>query len=200
MRLAAPLAVLALAAPGPALAANVDVAVRDDFFEPTPVRVQPGDSVTWRWNDYNQHNVRSFANQTESFRSPFMSGSGTFSRTFAKRGRFTYFCEVHRPFMRGAVEVGPPPFPDTTLPRVFGVKAKIAGSAVKLSFRLSERARLRVSLSGPSTRRATRTLGRGKRSLTFRRLRGGRYRATLRPTDTAGNKGRAVKSSRFSVR
>ena len=191
----------ALAVPAPALAANADVNVGDDFFDPVPVRIQPGDSVTWRWSGSSDHSVRAVANQTESFRSAIMSGAGkTFARPFAKRGRFTYFCEVHPGTMRGAVEVGPAPFPDTILPRVTSVKAKVSGSSVKLSFRLSEKSRLRVSLSGPSKKRATRTLGKGKSSLVFRRLREGRYRASLRPTDTTGNKGRAVKSSRFRVR
>jgi len=201
MRLAAALTLLGLAVPAPALAANRDVNVGDDFFDPVPVEIQPGDSVTWRWSGSDDHSVRAVANQTESFRSATVRGAGkTFAHTFAKRGRFTYFCEVHPATMRGSVEVGSPPFPDTILPRVTSVKPKVSGSSAKLSFRLSEKSTLKVSLSGPSKRSTTRSLGKGKRSLTFRGLREGRYRASLRPTDTSGNKGRVVKSSRFRVR
>jgi plastocyanin len=201
MRLAGLLIVLALALPASALAANADVNVGDNFFDPTPARIQPGDSVTWRWSGFVQHNVRADANQTESFRSAIVSGAGrTFAHTFAKPGRFAYFCEVHPTTMRGAVEVGPAPFPDTLLPRVTGVRARTSGSTAKVSFRLTERSRVRVSLSGPSRKTISRVLRRGRRSLTFRRLRGGRYRASLRATDTAGNRGRLVRSSRFRVR
>lgn len=181
-------------------AAAQTVTVGDDFFAASTVQVQPGDTVTWRWDGSSQHNVRAFPNQTESFRSAFMSGTGkTFARTFAKPGRFSYFCENHPSTMRGAVEVGPAPFPDTGLPRVSGLKARVSGSAVKLSFRLSENARVRASLSGPSRKGITKTLRRGSRSITLRGLRDGRYKAGLRATDTAGNRGAAA-SKRFSVR
>src|SRR5215211_8570227 len=137
MRLAGLSTLLALALPAPALAANTDVTVGDDFFDATTVQIQPGDSVTWRWNGSDQHNVKAFPDQTESFASPFMSGSGrTFSHTFPNRGRFTYFCEVHPETMRAAVEVGPPPFPDTSLPRITAVKPRPSGGAVKVGFRL----------------------------------------------------------------
>ena len=181
-------------------AAAQTVTVGDDFFAASTVQVQPGDTVTWRWDGSSEHNVRAFPHQTESFRSAFMSGTGkTFARAFAKPGRFTYFCEIHPSTMRGAVEVGPAPFPDTSLPRVTGLKARVAGSVVKLSFRLSESARVRASLSGPSRKVTTRILRKGSRSLTLRGLRDGRYRAGLRATDTAGNRGEAA-SKRVSVR
>jgi plastocyanin len=195
-RLVLLLAVL-LGTPASAYAANADVAVRDDFFDPSTVQIQPGDTVTWRWSGLNQHNVSSDPNQSEDFHSEFMI-IGSFSHTFSQPGRFTYFCEVHPTNMRGAVEVGSAPFPDTTLPRLSRLRARTRGSAVRLSFRLSEEARVKVSLRGPSRRSATRSLSRGSRSVRFRRLREGRYRATLRPTDTAGNRGRAV-TKRFRI-
>jgi plastocyanin len=198
MRLALPLTLLALAAPAPAFAANADVNVGDDFYDAPTVQIQPGDSVTWHWAGLDQHTVTASANQTMSFRSKLMS-SGTFARTFAKPGRFTYFCETHSN-MRGAVEVGPAPFPDTGLPRVSGAKAKVSRRTAKVSLRLSEKARVRVALSGPSKQVIARVLAQGKRSFSFRHLRAGSYRASLRATDTAGNNGRTVKLKRFRVR
>jgi plastocyanin len=198
MRLALTLTLLALAAPAPALAANADVTVGDDFFDAPTVQIQPGESVTWHWTGATEHTVTTSPNQTESFSSKLMS-SGTLTRTFAKPGRFTYFCQVHSS-MRGAVEVGPAPFPDTTLPLVSGAKAKVAGRTAKLGFGLSEKARVRVALSGPSKRVVARVLAKGKRAISFRHLLPGSYRATLRATDTAGNKGRTVSLKRFRVR
>ena len=125
-------------------------------------------------------------------------GSGTFKKTFAKPGRFTYFCKIHGPAMSGVVEVGPAPFPDTLLPRLSSLKAKPGAAKVKLSFKLSEKSKVKVSLSGPSHRSATKRLGKGKRSVGFKRLRVGDYKATLRPTDGTGNRGKAV-VKRFSV-
>ncbi len=51
--------------------------------------------------------------------------------------------------MRGAVEVGPAPFPDTSLPRVSSVGARVSGSAVTVSFRVSETARVKVGAFRP---------------------------------------------------
>jgi plastocyanin len=189
MRFAGAIALLALAAPAPALAANADVQVGDDFFAPKTTKVQPGDSVTWRWVGAEDHSVRANAHQAEAFKSAVMS-AGSFAHTFAEPGRFTYFCEIH-PFMTGAVEVGA---------FVSGAKTKVSGHTAKISFRLSQQARVRLALSGPSKRVVRRLLGAGKRSITLRHLRPGRYRASLRPTDTAGTTGPTVKTKRFSVR
>jgi|SRR5215210_1610777 len=189
---------LALALPTPALAANADVKVGDDFFDPTAV-IEPGESVTWHWQDFNEHTVTSFADQTETFRSARMAHSGTFAHTFAKPGRFTYYCRIHPLTMRAAVEVGPRPFPDTALPRLTSLKPRVSGSSVKLSFRISEPAKVKLSLSGSSKKTLTKSFGKGARSITLRHLRRGSYKASLRATDKAGNRGRAV-AKRFSVR
>jgi plastocyanin len=198
MKLILPIALLALAAPAPALAANADVNVGDDFFDAPTIQIQPGDSVTWHWAGIDQHTVTASSNQTISFGSKLQS-SGTFVRSFPKPGRFTYFCKIHSN-MKGVVEVGPAPFPDTTLPRVSGAKAKVSHRTAKVSLRLSEKARVRVSLSGPSKKVVARPLSPGKRSISFRHLRPGSYRVTVQATDTAGNKARTVKLKRFSVR
>jgi plastocyanin len=191
-------AAIGLAAPVSASAADVEVSVGDNFFRARTVQIQPGDTVTWRWIGADSHNVRTFPNQTMRFRSRLLT-SGIFRQTFRERGRFTYFCEVHGPTMSGAVEVGPPPFPDTLLPRLTRLAARGGEGTVRLSFRLSERSRVRVSLRGPARRTRTSRLGRGARSVSLRGLPAGRYRATLRPTDGAGNRGKAA-TKRFSVR
>jgi plastocyanin len=190
-------AAILLVAPASASAANADVSVMDDFFQAGTVQIQPGESVTWHWGTGTAHTATAFPNQTIKFNSGEMS-SGTFTKTFPKPGRFTYYCRIHGPSMRGAVEVGPRPFPDTLLPRLASVKAKTGDEKVKLSFRLSEKAKVKVSLSGPSHRSATRRLGRGKRSVRFKHLMAGDYKAALRATDNARNRGKAV-AKRFEI-
>jgi plastocyanin len=180
-------------------AAAADVEVGDDFFSPSTVRIAPGDRVVWRWSGAALHNVKSTDGQSESFRSSLMTGPGaTFAHTFTRAGRFTYLCEVHPANMRGAVEVGTPPFADTTRPRLSGLRLRVGRRSVTLRFRLSETARVRVSLAGSTRRRLTRRFGRGRRALTLRRLRRGRQRVTLTPLDLAGNRGASVRR-RFAV-
>ena len=178
------------------------VSVGDDFFDPSTVRIQPGEAVRWVWasDSSSQHNVAADPNQTERFRSAFLEGAGkSFSHTFSKPGRFTYLCEIHSNTMRGVVEVGPAPFPDTKLPLARALAVRVTGAVAKLSFGLSEKARVKVVLSGPSRRTTSKSLRSGKRSLSFRRLRAGSYKATLRPTDSAGNRGPSA-SKRFRIR
>jgi plastocyanin len=197
---------LALLAPASASAADAGVAVDDDVFRPTVVRIGLGDTVTWTWaaGSMNAHTVTASPGQTIEFDSRVKSGAGAaFRHTFTERGRFRYLCEIHFG-MKGAVEVGPPPFPDTVLPRLRGLRARPARArrSTRLRFRLSEDAtvKLVVTRSGRTARSLTRSLRKGRRSIKLgvRRLRRGRYRATLRPTDKAGNRGRAV-STTFRV-
>ena len=185
-----------LAVPAGAQAATATVRVGDDFFQPGVAQIAPGDQVSWVWEGQNQHTVTTYPDQSESFDSGTRT-SGTFSRVFTRRGRFRYFCEVHPLTMRGAVEVGPAPFPDTSIPS-FG-RARVVGSPGKarFTFRLSEAATVAIAVRGPSRKSFRRRLGKGRRSVTLRRLRAGRYRAALTATDRAGNKGRA--KGRFTV-
>jgi plastocyanin len=190
----APLTVLfLLALPATALGANANVKVADDEFQAPTVQINPGDTVTWDWTGVDQHTVTARSGQTERFGSKFMT-SGTFQHTFPKPGRFTYICQVHS-FMRGAVEVGPPPFPDTLLPRATSVKAKVTGSTAKIGFRLSEKSRVKVAVSGRTDKVTSRLVGKGKHSYTFRHLKAGKYRFTLSLRDLAKNKGRSVTKS-----
>ena len=189
------LLILPLAAPAGASAATATVRVGDNFFNPEVIRVAPGDTVNWVWEGAAAHTVTAEKNQTESFDSGDRT-TGTYSRVFNNAGRFKYVCRVH-PTMRGAVEVGSPPFPDTTLPTLG--RARVMGSRGKARFtlRLSETATVSISITGPTRKRYRKRLRRGKRSVTLRRLRPGRYRATVTATDRAGNKG--VSKGRFRV-
>src|SRR5437764_11448285 len=117
------LATLLVLAP-PAVAATTKVAVHDDYYGNDPnsffvtVRINPGDTVEWDWkNTVDPHTVTSTpSNQTTRMSTSEHTGNFTFTKTFNQRGRFTFHCQVHPTFMRGAIEVGPPPFPDTLFP------------------------------------------------------------------------------------
>ena len=190
------LAALLLIAP-PAMAAKTVVAVNDDYFGNNPsstfvtVSINPGDTVEWRWhNTVDPHTVTSTpSNLTTRFNSGEHSGSFVFDKTFPRRGRFTFHCQVHPDLMRGAVEVGPPPFPDSLFPVLRRLRAHPRSHRVRLTFRLSERARVRVVLRGPKDKTFSRVRGKGRQAITIRHLPIGHYRATLRPKDAAGNRG-----------
>jgi plastocyanin len=124
MRLPAVFAGLLLLAASalPAYAANQTVGIGGNAYAPPSVNVDPGDTVTWRWNgpDTN-HSVTARSDQAERFDSDPEGGDGgyygpsfpnlivhfpgdTFSHRFTTPGTYTYFCRVHG-FMRGTVSV-----------------------------------------------------------------------------------------------
>jgi plastocyanin len=179
--------VAALALPTQALAADGTVFVGDNLYQPRTVRIQPGEKVTWSWQGADIHTVTADPFQTESFDSGEKTTGGSFSHTFATPGKFTYFCQVHAE-MHGVVEVGPPPFPDTTFPGILRPGARVFRHSVRLRFRLTEKAKVKVLLRGPSRRLFTRRLRKGQRSVRLSGLSSGRYRVSLRATDAAGHR------------
>lgn len=163
---------LALAAV-PAWAAESGVEVRNNFFAPQSVQIQPGDTVVWTFKGAN-HSVTADEGQSESFDSdpdepfPVHPIDDTFSHTFNSPGRFTYFCKVHPTTMKGTVVVGdpgggdpppgeePPPGGDTTAPGLSALSAKGGRKCkrkqrrckprkTRVGFTLSEDASVRVT-------------------------------------------------------
>ncbi|HEX2294624.1 MAG TPA: plastocyanin/azurin family copper-binding protein [Actinomycetota bacterium] len=106
---AAVLLVLAGLAASPARAADATVTMRENFFTPQEVRIDPGDTVTWSHAGTRTHDVTS---DTGAFASPGLARGGTFSHTFADEGTYYYHCSIHgRPGkqgMWGVVVVGDP--------------------------------------------------------------------------------------------
>ena len=75
-------------------------------FDPPDVRIQPGDTVTWRNTFSGMHNVHFDDGQ---FQQPAMPSTAwtTVSRTFDTEGTFRYVCDAHAAFgMTGTVIVG----------------------------------------------------------------------------------------------
>ena len=82
---------------------DVTVAVFNFGFNPDPVTIQVGDTVTWN-NTQGFHNVSSTSGP-EAFRNGDPAGAGwTYSKTFTQAGTYTYVCEVHSS-MQGTIIV-----------------------------------------------------------------------------------------------
>ena len=75
-------------------------------YDPSPLTVKPGTSVTWTNNDSTIHTVTSgLPEQGEVgtlFDSSIMSPGKTFTHIFDKTGIFDYSCTLH-PFMHGQI-------------------------------------------------------------------------------------------------
>ena len=79
------------------------------FYDPDPVNVAVGTTVTWTNDDATLHTVYSGSpedpeNSGKIFQSQFMAKGATFSHTFATPGTIDYYCTLH-PFMIGQVVV-----------------------------------------------------------------------------------------------
>lgn len=196
MPVAAATAAAALCLAGPASAAPAGVSIGDFFYKAERVQIDPGDSVTWTNQGNIAHTVTSRSGSPERFGSDTLDAGGIYSRTFAKPGRYSYICTLHPGSMSGVVQVGP----DTTRPKVTSVKAKRGKKSVRVSFRLSEDAKVKATITRSGKRIATlasKTLAEGAGSLVYKpkALVAGRYKLALVATDAAGNRSRAVGGS-----
>ncbi|MDQ4024839.1 MAG: right-handed parallel beta-helix repeat-containing protein [Actinomycetota bacterium] len=99
--------------PSVAPAADLAVSIRDNFFAPQQLRIDPGDTVTWTNFGTRVHDVTS---DTGAFASGDLERGGRFTHTFEKEGYFYYHCSFHgragRHGMWGVVIVGDPPPPN----------------------------------------------------------------------------------------
>ncbi len=93
---------------GASPAAGATVAIKVFAFNPSPLQVKVGTSVTWRNQDDIGHTVNSGTHDTPGV--PLNSGilnlNSTYSFTFAQAGTYSYYCQRH-PSMQGSVVVTP---------------------------------------------------------------------------------------------
>ncbi|MDQ3881916.1 MAG: plastocyanin/azurin family copper-binding protein, partial [Thermoproteota archaeon] len=77
-----------------------------DAFQPNPIQVSTGATVTWTNNDSQPHTATSGENATpdQTFDSGIMAPAATFEHTFTEAGEYPYFCLLH-PNMVGTVSV-----------------------------------------------------------------------------------------------
>ena len=80
----------------------------DNSFDPNPIEVKTGGTVTWTNEDNEGHTVTSGSDEGPSIGQDFDSGligsDDSYSNTFDKAGTYDYFCTIH-PSMVGQVEV-----------------------------------------------------------------------------------------------
>lgn len=111
-----PILALLIFAPSSWAATHI-VTVGDNFFSPSSLTIEVGDTVEWRnASGGMSHNVtannRSFESVTAT--------SFTFSQTFNTAGTFNYLCTIHPDTMNGVITVqgGPAPAPELALTEV----------------------------------------------------------------------------------
>ncbi|MDQ3968701.1 MAG: plastocyanin/azurin family copper-binding protein [Thermoproteota archaeon] len=76
-------------------------------YNPNPIEIKVGDTVTWINNDSSPHTVTSSSSSNDSnFDSNVLRRGEAFSFTFDKEGEYPYFCTLH-PSMVGTVVVLP---------------------------------------------------------------------------------------------
>ena len=191
------LAGLGLAAPAQAATVNVDTG--EFFFRPYRVEVALGDTVNWRILPGAAHTITTRTTAPAQFDSGSREPGETYPHTFSVGGRYSYFCRLHPGLMDGVVQVGP----DTVDPRVTRLRVRRGARSVRLRFRLSEDAKVRVTIRREGRKVKTirtKVLREGARSVLYRpaTLRPGSYRAALVATDIEGNVASALRKS-FTV-
>jgi plastocyanin len=87
----------------PPVAADAEVLVQDDFFDPERIRVTEGGTVTWRFAGRTPHTVTALDG---GFDSGIRDSGDSFAYTFEAAGTYEYVCVLH-PGMAGHVEVVP---------------------------------------------------------------------------------------------
>ncbi len=90
------------AEPAAAVAEDVPVDIRDFAFNPTPVEIAVGGSVTWTNQDAVPHTAT--GEDRGALQSGTIAPGESFTQVFATAGEFAYFCEFH-PGMSGQVIV-----------------------------------------------------------------------------------------------
>jgi plastocyanin len=74
-------------------------------YNPNPIEIKVGDTVTWINNDSSPHTVTS-SSKDINFDSDVLRREETFSFTFDREGEYPYFCTLH-PSMVGTIVVLP---------------------------------------------------------------------------------------------
>ena len=82
-------------------ASAATVSIKEFKFSPPVITVRAGATVTWTNRDEEPHTITS---ATGAFASTGLSLDDRYSQTFARAGRYEYFCALH-PHMKAVVIV-----------------------------------------------------------------------------------------------
>lgn len=83
---------------------NASVSINNFAFNPTPITISVGTTVTWKNDQDVTHTITSDQGSNESFSSGDLAPGSTYSHTFNTAGTFDYHCSIH-PYMHGQVIV-----------------------------------------------------------------------------------------------
>ena len=95
------IAIFGSGTPAQSAAAPIIVHVKDFKYDPTPLKLHVGDTVTFINDDEEPHTVTA---TDKSFDSAALDTNGSWKYTFKKAGTFAYFCELH-PYMKATIVV-----------------------------------------------------------------------------------------------
>jgi plastocyanin len=95
--------------PVPAMDEGINVSIignsGQNSYNPNPIEIKVGDTVTWINNDSSPHTVTSSSDEDNiTFDSDVLRRGETFSFTFDQEGQYPYLCTLH-PSMIGTVVV-----------------------------------------------------------------------------------------------
>lgn len=189
----ATLAVLA----APASAADWGVSAIDFEFVPPEQTIAVGDTVTWTFvtGGHTTTGVSGQAEAWDSGRDGANAAGTTFTKRFDTPGRYQYICTPHQVDMKGVIQVGE----DEVARSLARVRTKRTGRRVTVSFTLKEPAKVSYVVRGAARKRVERRrMAPGRRSLTLRGLRAGRYSGVLTATDDFDEK--STSRGSFAVR
>jgi plastocyanin len=95
--------IVSVSVPMTALGAIHEITVGDNFFSPSELTIQEGDTVRWvNASGGNSHNVTS---DSDAWTASETSSSFTFEEVFNSAGSFAYRCTIHPGSMRGTITV-----------------------------------------------------------------------------------------------
>jgi plastocyanin len=83
--------------------AAASASIQNFAFSPSVVHVLPGGTVTWTNKDATPHTVTDI---NGSFDSGSIAVDGTYKKTFATAGTYTYHCTIHSMMANATVVVG----------------------------------------------------------------------------------------------
>jgi plastocyanin len=82
--------------------ADVNVAIHDDYFQPSQVTVPAGTTVSWTNSGRHRHTVTS---DTRLWDSDELAPGEDYAHKFTDPGTYHYHCSIHAQEMRGVVIV-----------------------------------------------------------------------------------------------
>ncbi len=96
---------LAPASPAHAAAATQHITMGNNFYMPTTITVNAGDTVQWDWPAAPNSTPHTVTSDTGTTLGSPQQATGTYSHTFDAAGVFPFHCEVHPTQMTGTITV-----------------------------------------------------------------------------------------------